>query len=94
MAHIFDVGTRAWQPDTAEGWVASEVTDKQVAGDKVTLIFTLENGEVRANIKHHPTCTTTTRGMTLLTLLVSIRPRRSRPPSPPLKAAMTRICHR
>jgi hypothetical protein len=46
MAHIFDVGTRAWQPDTAEGWVASEVTDKQVAGDKVTLVFTLENGEV------------------------------------------------
>lgn len=47
MAHIFDVGTRAWQPDTAEGWVASEVTDKQVAGDQVTLVFTLENGEVR-----------------------------------------------
>lgn len=46
MAHIFDVGTRAWQPDTAEGWVASEVTDKQVAGDQVTLVFTLENGEV------------------------------------------------
>jgi hypothetical protein len=46
MAHIFDVGTRAWQPDTAEGWVASEVTDKQVAGDKVTLVFTLETGEV------------------------------------------------
>ena len=47
MAHIFDVGTRAWQPDTAEGWIASEVTDKQVAGDQVTLVFTLENGEVR-----------------------------------------------
>lgn len=49
MAHIFDVGTRAWQPDTAEGWVASEVTDKQIAGDKVTLVFTLENGEVCDN---------------------------------------------
>ncbi|KAF1971825.1 myosin-2 [Bimuria novae-zelandiae CBS 107.79] len=47
MAHIFDVGTRAWQPDTAEGWVASEVTDKQVAGDKVTLVFKLENGETK-----------------------------------------------
>ena len=46
MAHIFDVGTRAWQPDAADGWVASEVTDKQVAGDKVTLVFTLDNGEV------------------------------------------------
>jgi myosin heavy subunit len=51
MAHIFDIGTRAWQPDTTEGWIASEVTDKQIAGDKVTLVFKLENGEV---------CTTTT----------------------------------
>ena len=50
MAHIFDVGTRAWQPDVAEGWVASEVTDKQVDGDKVTLVFTLENGEVCARV--------------------------------------------
>ena len=47
MAHIYDIGTRAWQPDTTEGWVASEVTDKQIAGDKVKLVFTLENGEVR-----------------------------------------------
>jgi len=47
MAHIFDIGTRAWQPDTTEGWVASEVTDKQIDGDKVTLVFQLENGEVR-----------------------------------------------
>lgn len=61
MAHIFDVGTRAWQPDAAEGWVASEVTDKQVAGDQVTLVFTLENGEVRdqrhrwhGNARHAP----------------------------------------
>jgi hypothetical protein len=48
MAHIYDIGTRAWQPDAAEGWVASEVTDKQIAGDKVKLVFTLENGEVGA----------------------------------------------
>ena len=46
MAHIFDVGTRAWQPDAAEGWVASEVVEKLVNGDKVKLIFQLENGEV------------------------------------------------
>jgi myosin-5 len=46
MAHIYDLGTRAWQPDTTEGWVASEVTDKQIAGDKVKLVFKLENGEV------------------------------------------------
>lgn len=47
MAHIFDVGTRAWQPDEKEGWVASEVEEKLVDGDKVKLIFRLENGEVR-----------------------------------------------
>ena len=46
MAHIYDIGTRAWQPDTTEGWVASEVTDKQIEGDKVKLVFQLENGEV------------------------------------------------
>lgn len=48
MAHIYDIGTRAWQPDTTEGWVASEVTDKQIDGDKVKLVFQLENGEVRS----------------------------------------------
>lgn len=46
MAHIYDIGTRAWQPDTTEGWVASEVTEKQIDGDKVKLVFQLENGEV------------------------------------------------
>jgi myosin-5 len=46
MAHIFETGTRAWQPDVAEGWVASEVVDKQIDGDKVKLVFQLENGEV------------------------------------------------
>jgi myosin V len=46
MAHIYDVGTRAWQPDVAEGWVASEVEEKLVQGDKVRLIFRLANGEV------------------------------------------------
>ena len=46
MAHIYDVGTRAWQPDVAEGWVASEVQEKLVQGDKVKLIFRLANGEV------------------------------------------------
>lgn len=47
MAHIYDIGTRAWQPDTTEGWVASEVTDKQIDGEKVKLVFQLESGEVR-----------------------------------------------
>ena len=46
MAHSYDVGTRAWQPDPTEGWVASEVSSKQIDGEKVILIFQLDNGEV------------------------------------------------
>lgn len=46
MAHSYDAGTRAWQPDPTEGWVASEVESKTVDGDKVKLLFRLENGEV------------------------------------------------
>lgn len=48
MAHIYEVGTRAWQPDPKEGWVASELKEKLVDGDKVQLVFELENGEVGA----------------------------------------------
>jgi myosin-5 len=48
MSNTYDVGTKAWQPDSTEGWVASEVTAKQVDGDKVTLVFALANGEVSA----------------------------------------------
>ena len=46
MAHNYDIGTRAWQPDSTEGWVASEVQSKQVQGDNVRLVFKLGNGEV------------------------------------------------
>lgn len=46
MSSTYDVGTKAWQPDQTEGWVASEVTQKRVDGDKVTLVFALESGEV------------------------------------------------
>lgn len=46
MAHLFEIGTRAWQPDPTDGWVASEVKEKLVDGDKVQLVFELENGEV------------------------------------------------
>lgn len=46
MSQSYDVGTRAWQPDVTEGWVASEVVKKTVDGDKVTLVFRLENEEV------------------------------------------------
>lgn len=47
MAQNYNVGTRAWQPDPAEGWIASELVEKRVFGDKITLVFQLENGEVR-----------------------------------------------
>ncbi|MDI1492427.1 MAG: Myosin type-2 heavy chain 1 [Ramalina farinacea] len=47
MAHSYDVGTRAWQPDPTEGWVASEVESKKVQGEKVILVFQLDNGESR-----------------------------------------------
>lgn len=50
MAHIYEVGTRAWQPDPTEGWVASEVKDKLVDGEKVQLVFELENGEVSVDV--------------------------------------------
>jgi hypothetical protein len=46
MAQMFEVGTRAWQPDPNEGWVASEVEQRLVEGDKVKLVFRLESGEV------------------------------------------------
>ncbi|KXJ93179.1 putative myosin heavy chain [Microdochium bolleyi] len=47
MSHSYDVGTRVWQPDATEGWVASEVISKTVNGDKVVLEFQLENDEVK-----------------------------------------------
>jgi len=50
MAHNYDVGTRAWQPDSTEGWIASEVQSKKIQGDKVTLVFELGNGEVSSNL--------------------------------------------
>lgn len=46
MAATYDVGTKAWQPDATEGWVASEVEQKNIDGEKVTLVFQLANGEV------------------------------------------------
>ena len=50
MAHNFDVGTRAWQPDPQEGWIASEVEEKKIQGEKVILVFRLENGEVGEDV--------------------------------------------
>jgi myosin-5 len=46
MAHLYDVGTKAWQPDPNEGWMASELEQKIINGDKVKLVFKLENGSV------------------------------------------------
>lgn len=52
----FEVGTRAWQPDPEEGWVASEVIEKKVDGDRVTLVFKLANGEVCFSPSLPPPC--------------------------------------
>ena len=46
MAQLYDVGTRAWQPDPTDGWVASEVVDRTIVGDNVKLVFKLDSGEV------------------------------------------------
>lgn len=43
MSHEYAVGTRCWQPDAADGWVASTVKSKNVDGDKVTLVFTFDD---------------------------------------------------
>jgi hypothetical protein len=53
MAATYDVGTRAWQPDAAEGWVASELISKTAAGPKTKLVFQLENGEVYTQLIQH-----------------------------------------
>ena len=55
MAHIYENGTRAWQPDATDGWVASEVVEKKIEGDKVKLVFQLENGEVRTQCQNTTT---------------------------------------
>lgn len=46
MAHLYEVGTKAWQPNPTEGWIASELVSKTNDGDKYKLVFNLENGEV------------------------------------------------
>jgi hypothetical protein len=52
MSNTYEVGTRAWQPDQTEGWVASEVRKKTVDGDKIKLVFALDNGEVSGGDVH------------------------------------------
>jgi myosin-5 len=46
MVNSYEIGTGVWQPDPTEGWISSEVKERTVNGDKVTIIFLLENGEV------------------------------------------------
>lgn len=46
MAQTYEIGTKAWQPDSTEGWVASAVESRTVDGDNVVLVFKLDNGEV------------------------------------------------
>lgn len=46
MAHNYEIGTRAWQPESTEGWVASELIAKTETPTGFDLVFKLENGEV------------------------------------------------
>ena len=53
MAHRYDVGTKAWLPDSAEGWVAAEVEEKIVSGDRVKLVFRVSQDEVRVQLQSY-----------------------------------------
>ncbi|EPS37177.1 hypothetical protein H072_9168 [Dactylellina haptotyla CBS 200.50] len=44
---LYTKGTRVWHPDAAEGWMAAEVQSFEAAGDKLTIVLKLENGEVK-----------------------------------------------
>jgi myosin heavy subunit len=81
MAHSYDVGTRAWQPDPQEGWVSSEVVEKNVMDDKVTLRFDLENGDVRLK--------PLSSSAAALMNISYISRNRSRPPKPPCRMGPT-----
>ncbi|PHH51707.1 Myosin-2 [Ceratocystis fimbriata CBS 114723] len=47
MVQTFEIGTRAWQPDATDGWVASELIAKTEEGANVKLTFKLESGETK-----------------------------------------------
>jgi len=79
MAHSYEIGTRAWQPDVEEGWTASEVEEKRVDGEKVTLVFRLANGEVRLDSRIQKEKQT----------LIYTRRNRSRRQSPQYRTTMT-----
>jgi hypothetical protein len=87
MAHIYDIGTRAWQPDVTDGWVASEVSDKQIDGDKVKLVFQLDNGEVCP-----PICPPSALSAPPPPLTMPYSPRPSRRRCSPSRRAMTLTC--
>lgn len=98
MAHIYEVGTRAWQPDPTEGWVASEVKEKLVDGEKVQLVFELENGEVGL-ILHvfaadHGPYTSLLSDIETLTRSGGHRPRPLRLRSPNCRSTTIRTYHR
>jgi myosin-5 len=66
MAHLYDVGTRAWLPHPEEEWIASQVTAKNVTGDKVRLVFQLDSGEVHTLELTYPSFILTVYSPTLL----------------------------
>ena len=93
MANNYEVGTAAWQPDPTEGWVASEVKEKNVDGDKVTLIFLLENGEVCLCFLACLRSSVEEESVDYALTAMSISPKPWRPPSQSCKYRITR-CYR
>ena len=85
MVHEYDVGTRAWQPDSTEGWVASELVSKNVEGATAKLVFQLENGDVRVSLARLVWLVTLRLASVRLTKSFSARPK-------PLKCRQRRWC--
>jgi hypothetical protein len=42
----YSKGTKCWFPDKDEGWISGELVEKNVSGDKVSLKFVGQNGQV------------------------------------------------
>jgi myosin-5 len=92
MAHLYEVGTKAWQPDPTEGWVASELVSKTNDGDKYTLIFNLENGDVSLLSSLRTIARRITHTADANSVLAARRPRRLRPHLRPSRWPTTQIC--
>ncbi|KAF3925630.1 Myosin-2 [Orbilia brochopaga] len=42
---LYAKGTRVWHPDSTEGWMGAQVDSFSTAGDKITIVLKLDNGD-------------------------------------------------